>query len=210
MGCAAGEQSRSAPGQRWRADFARAVCALAALLCAWHATAAPSDPISVEAHREGEAVLIEAKASVRADVRVAWEVLTAYDRYTQFISELKSSRILARSGATAIVEQKGEVGFFLFHFPLEVVFSVTEQAPSGVTSRAISGTFREMTSVYELTQDGDRVRLTYRGRLVPAFRLPPLLGVPALRSAMEKQFTELVREIGRRAAIEGGDEKARQ
>jgi len=155
-------------------------------------------------------VLVEAKASVRADVRIAWEVLTAYDRYTEFISELKSSRILARSGATAIVEQKGETGFFLFHFPLEVVFSVTEQAPSGVTSRAISGTFREMTSVYELTQDGDRVHLTYRGRLVPAFRLPPLVGVPALRSAVEKQFTELVHEIDRRAAIERGDEKARQ
>jgi ribosome-associated toxin RatA of RatAB toxin-antitoxin module len=192
------------------ARIAPAVCALAALLCAWHTTAAPVDRISVEAHREGEAVLVEAKASVRADVRVAWQVLTAYDRYTEFIPELKSSRILARSGATAIVEQKGEAGFFFFHFPLEVVFAVTEQAPAGVTSRAISGTFREMTSAYELAEEGDRVRLTYHGRLVPAFRLPPLVGVPALRSAMEKQFTELVQEIGRRAAIEREDEKAPQ
>ncbi|PWT70548.1 MAG: hypothetical protein C5B46_09295 [Proteobacteria bacterium] len=191
-------------------ERARALCTLALTLYGLQAAAAAVDPVSVEARRDGEAVLVEARGSVQADLRLAWDVLTAYERYPAFISELKSSRILARSGATAIVEQKGEAGFFLFHFPIEVVFSVTEEAPSAVRSRAISGTFREMTGIYELTEDGDRVRLTYRGRMVPSFRLPPLVGVPALRSAVQKQFTALVEEIGRRATQKGGRDEARQ
>jgi len=35
---------------------------------------------------------------------------------------------------------------------------------------------------------------------VPAFRLPPLIGVPALRAAVERQFVALAREIRRVAS----------
>lgn len=155
----------------------------------------------VEARRDGEAVMVEARARVKADVETAWDVLTAYDRYAEFIPDLKSSEILARSGAIAIVHQKGEAGFFLFHFPMEVTFSVTERPPTGISSRAISGTFKEMTSAYTLAQDDGGVRLTYSGRLVPDFRLPPLIGTAAVKAAVEKQFGALVKEIQRRAAL---------
>ena len=153
-------------------------------------------------------MVVEARGRVHADIRLAWDVLTAYDRYADFIPELKSSRIVSRVGTTVIVEQKGEVGFFLFHFPMEVVFSVTEQAPSAVTSHAISGTFREMSGAYELIEDGDCLLLTYRGRLIPSFHLPPLVGVPALRAEVERQFTALVGEIRRRAALGSAPGKA--
>jgi len=45
------------------------------------------------------------------------------------------------------------------------------------------------------------VRLDYSGRLVPEFRLPPLIGTAAVKVAVEKQFGALVREIQRRAAL---------
>jgi len=157
--------------------------------------------LKVEARRDGDAVVVQARARVRADVGTAWAVLTAYDRYAEFIPDLKSSEILARAGDTLIVHQKGEVGFFLFHFPMEVTFSVTEQPPTGINSRAISGTFKEMTSAYTLAQDEDSVHLTYSGRLVPDFRLPPLIGTAAVKAAVEKQFGALVKEIQRRAAL---------
>jgi hypothetical protein len=35
---------------------------------------------------------------------------------------------------------------------------------------------------------------------VPAFRLPPLIGLPALRASVERQFGALVREVERRSA----------
>jgi len=190
-------------------DWLRQVSAVVLAVVSWHCVAALAGPIEVKARREGEAVLVEASAQVHADPQVAWEVLTAYDRYAEFVPDLKSSRVLARAGDTTIVEQKGEARFLVFHFPLEVVLAVTEQPPHSVSARAISGNFREMTGVYQLTADGDSLRLTYTGRLVPAFRLLPLIGVPALRAAVERQFTALVREIGRRAAIDGSPAEAR-
>jgi ribosome-associated toxin RatA of RatAB toxin-antitoxin module len=155
---------------------------------------------SVRAWRDHDAIIVQAHAELHAPLQTAWRVLTDYGRYAAFIPDLKSSRVLSRSGNTAIVEQKGEAGFFFFHFPLEVTFTVTELPDNSVSSRAIAGTFKEMTGNYELTERDGMVRFTYNGRIVPAFNLPPLVGVPALRAAVERQFLALAREIRRAAA----------
>jgi ribosome-associated toxin RatA of RatAB toxin-antitoxin module len=172
--------------------------AAAALLLLIGASAAAGQDIHVEARRDGDAVLVEARAQLKAEPHLAWEVLTGYDQYARFVPDLMSSAILARSGNTALVEQKGVAGFFLFRFPLEVRMAVTEQPYEQVAARAISGTFKEMTGLYRLDPDGEELRFTYSGRLVPAFRLPPLIGTTAVRIAVEKQFAALVREILRR------------
>lgn len=171
---------------------------LAALLLLAAAGTASGQSIKVEAHREGEAVVVEARAQFKADIQLAWEVLTGYDQYARFVPDLRSSEILARAGNTAIVEQRGVAGFFLFRFPLEVRLAVTEQPYEQVSAQAISGNFKEMSGLYRLIAEGDELHFTYSGRLVPAFGLPPLLGTTAVRVAVERQFTALVREIVRR------------
>jgi hypothetical protein len=175
-------------------------CPVAILLLSCLPAVSGAGDSTVEARRDGDAVLVEAVAQVAGDLDTAWEVLTGYDRYAEFIPDLKSSRIVARVGSTAIVEQTGEAGFFLFHFPLEVTFSVTEQPRFAISSRAISGTFTEMTGRYLLVPDGTTLRLSYSGRLVPEFKLPPLIGTVAVKAAVQKQFSALVQEIERRAA----------
>ena len=175
---------------------------LSSLSILWQVCATAADAReSVRAWREDDVVMVRAEALVEAPLQTAWRVLTDYAQYPQFIPDLKSSRVLARSGNTAIVEQRGEAGFFFYHFPLEVTFSVTEIPGNTVSSRAISGTFREMIGTYVLTETRAGVRLVYTGRLVPSFTLPPLVGVPAVRAAVERQFLALAREIRRVAKI---------
>jgi ribosome-associated toxin RatA of RatAB toxin-antitoxin module len=154
--------------------------------------------VVVDARRDGDAVLVEAHSYLNAQRQTAWEVLTDYEHYPQFVPDLTSSQVLVRSGNTLIVEQKGVAGFFLFHFPLEVRLLVTEYPFEQVTSSAIGGNFKDTTGAYQLIVEGERLRVTYTGRLIPTFRLPPFLGVTAIRIAVEKQFTGLVREIQRR------------
>jgi ribosome-associated toxin RatA of RatAB toxin-antitoxin module len=186
--------------------YARCRALLIASLClVWQTIVIAADTHdSVRAWRDDDAVIVQAQAELDASLQTAWRVLTDYEHYADFIPDLKSSRVLARAGNTAIVEQKGEAGFFFYHFPLEVTFSVTEVPGNSVSSRAISGTFREMLGSYVLTGISNGVRLVYTGRLVPAFRLPPLIGVAAVRAAVERQFMALAREI-RRVAKESAD-----
>jgi ribosome-associated toxin RatA of RatAB toxin-antitoxin module len=151
----------------------------------------------VDARRDGDAVVVRASAVLTTAVAQAWRVLTDYDRYAQFVPDLRSSRVVARNGNVAIVDQKGEAGFFLYRYPVEVRLEVTEVPIERVSSRALAGNFKEMVGIYELSPEGEAVRFLYSGRLVPSFRLPPLIGVAAVRSAAEKEFTALVREIHR-------------
>jgi hypothetical protein len=171
-----------------------ALWAFVAVPLAW------ADPARVTARRDGDAVIVEAQARLRAPLRLIWEVLTGYERYAEFVPDLQSSRVLSRDHDSALVEQRGTAGFFLFRFPLEVRLAVTELPFERVTCEAVAGNFKELSGVYELSADGDFVRFGYHGRLVPAFRLPPLIGMAALRGSVERQFGALVDEVERRAA----------
>jgi len=162
---------------------------------------AHGDDISVKASREGNVVMVEAQAQFKADARLAWGVLTAYDQYAEFVPDLEWSRVLVRSGHTAIIEQRGTVGYLFFHFPLEVRLAVTETPFERVTSYAMSGDVKEMTGTYELLPEGPMLKLVYNGRIVPAFQLPPFVGMAMLRRSVEQRFRALVTEIRRREEL---------
>ena len=178
-----------------------AACALFGLLAT---ASAGADAVRVSARRDGDAVIVEAQARLRAPLPLIWEVLTGYERYAEFVPDMQASRVLSRDRDAALVEQRGTAGFFLYRFPVEVQLAVTEVPFERVTCRAVAGNFKELTGVYELSAEADAMRLVYRGRLVPAFRLPPLVGLPALRASVERQFGALVAEIERRNAASSG------
>jgi hypothetical protein len=57
-----------------------------------------------------------------------------------------------------------------------------------------------MTGRYELAQNGAALRVSYAGRLVPDFALPPVIGTIAVRWSVERQFTAMIAEIERQSA----------
>ena len=161
---------------------------------------AAGETVSVHAERRDGAFFVEAVAEFPADPRVAWQVLTDYDRYAEFIPDLRSSRVVGRSGAGTIVDQRGQAGFLFIRIPLEVRYLVEETPYRTVRSHAIGGDFREMDGAYDIAPVPGGLRLTYSGRLVPGFMMPPLFGTTAVRLSVERQFGAMVREIVRRDA----------
>jgi ribosome-associated toxin RatA of RatAB toxin-antitoxin module len=197
-------ESRRDPGAARTGSLRRALsalrrAALAGLLLAPGAYAAPAE-IVVETTRQGDAYVVRARGDVDADAALAWRVLTEYDRYPAFVPDLHSSRVVSRGPDGVVVEQRGEMRFLWVRFPLEVRYQVQERPPSIVESRATSGSFREMTGRYELAQNGAALRVSYAGRLVPDFALPPVIGTIAVRWSVERQFTAMIAEIERQSA----------
>jgi len=154
----------------------------------------------VEAHRDGEAIVVSAVAEVAGDRRVAWEVLTGYERYPEFVPDLRSTRVTGRSERAASLEQRGTAGWLFYRVNVFVALSVVEEPFERVHSVSTGGDFREFSGTYRLLSTADGIRLEYSGRMVPAFRLPPLIGLPALRAMVGRQFEGMVREIERRSA----------
>jgi ribosome-associated toxin RatA of RatAB toxin-antitoxin module len=181
--------------------------AVAFLAAAYAAPGSAADDLSIEAERRGDGIEIHARALIAAPVALVWQVLTDYERLPGFIPGLAKSLIRERQGNRLVVEQTGEARFLMFSFPIEVRYEVVESPPSAISSRAIGGNLRRMNGRYALqpapaTAEGGQgaVMLRYDGEMEPSFDVPPFVGLVAVRSMVEQQFTAMVAEIERRAA----------
>ncbi|MCX7154752.1 MAG: SRPBCC family protein [Proteobacteria bacterium] len=155
--------------------------------------------VSIETTRQGDFFLVDASVDLQSDVRIVWQVLSDYDRLAQFIPDMKSSRVVERNAEGPVVEQLGEYSFLFFSQPIEVRLQVVETPPHRIVSRAVAGSFREMTGSYDLSPISGGVRLRYAGRMNPKFDVPPFFGTVAVRAVAEKQFRGMVDEILRRS-----------
>jgi ribosome-associated toxin RatA of RatAB toxin-antitoxin module len=182
--------------QPWSISYLVAVL-LAVQVAPGHA----AEDLSVEAERRGERVEVRARALVAAPATVVWEVLTDYEHLPRFIPGIAKSVVRSRDGGRLLIEQSGKARFLIFSFPIEVRLEVTERPPQSISSRAVAGNVRRMTGRYEIQPDAEHgtVLLRYVGEIEPDFKLPPLIGVAALRSSATEQFTAMVAEIERRA-----------
>lgn len=177
------------------------LCRFSALLVLI-ACAAPvaAQTIALETYRRGDAVTVYAEVELAVDAKLAWDVLSDYDHLSHFIPDMSVSRVLSRTGDTALVEQKGEFGFLFFHQPVELRLEIVETPRKTIVARAVGGSFREMSGRYDLEDLGGRVKIAYTGRFVPDFALPPFLGVVAIRHTAATQLSAMVDEILRRDA----------
>jgi carbon monoxide dehydrogenase subunit G len=183
-----------------------AVRALGALLLAlaapWALSAALVD---VKTSHAGDLVEVRAHASIAAPLDVVWGTLTDYERLPQFIPGLKTSKVIARNGATTTVQQSGEARFFFLSVPIDVTLESTENPPT-IEVRRVSGNLKQLQGRYEteVSADGAQVQLRWVGSVAPENGLPPLVGEAMMRRSIRQQFTGMVREIERREAARQG------
>lgn len=162
------------------------------------AACASAQNVQVTVTRDGDWVAVLASAEVPVDAQIVWEVLTDYDHYSEFIPDMSGSRIASRGDDGLVVEFKGEFRFLFFSQPMESRLAVVLHPRSRVEARSLSGSFRDLSSIYELREVPGAVQLVYSGRFIPEFSPPPLIGAMVVRLSMEKQFAALVAEMVRR------------
>ncbi len=174
-----------------------AIAAMLAIAPALPAAAAAT--IAVESERDGDVVNIHARAVLNADVATAWRVLTDYDRYAEFIPDLRMSRVVARRGSMVTVEQSGDA-VWLIKLPLDITFEIDETPPGRLESRAVAGSLRSLVSSYALTPANLGTRLEYNGHVVPGFALFGKIEQTAVERNVARQFQALADEIERQSA----------
>lgn len=181
--------------------FQRLACALlCALTVCWVPSAATAAGVQVQATRNGDGFEVSASGELDASLEIAWEVLTDYDRLSEFIPGMHSSKVVSREGDRVLVDQRGEAGLLFFHFPIEVRLAIVETRPERIESRAVSGNFKELRGAYRLESEGGRLRLSYEGRFTPDFDIPSFIGTMVVRHTLEQRFGAMLGEIERRQA----------
>ena len=96
---------------------------------------------------------------------------------------MSSSRTVSRTGAEAVVEQKGSAALGPFRQRFTVLLAVREEMNQSISASGIDGDFRCFKSRYEIVPLGlQRARIVYQATLVPGMPIPPIIGLLAMRS----------------------------
>ncbi|MBI2312380.1 MAG: SRPBCC family protein [Betaproteobacteria bacterium] len=134
------------------------------------------------------------------DPRLAWDVLTDYNRLAEFVPGLSASRIASAPGEPLLLEQKGEAGFLVFRFPVEVVLRVEERPHDRLRFILVRGNMKAMRGEWRVEKAGAGTRVSYDAELTPGFWVPPLIGPHIIRRNVKNQLEGVAREMLKRAA----------
>jgi uncharacterized protein YndB with AHSA1/START domain len=160
----------------------------------------PSD-IAVHLKKDGEKFVIDVEMPVQASPQAVWDVLTDYDHMARFMGNVQSSRITDRQGNSVTVAQRSGTEFGLLKLTFENVRQVELVPRREIRSRVISGDMKDSAYTTRLVSDGaGGTRIINHGEFVPTMWIPPLIGDAFLKSETRRQFSELRREMLRRAA----------
>lgn len=175
---------------------------LLAFAAAMARAAAPDagDEIVVRVEVVEDVIRIDAELTIPASAREVWDVLTDFEHAPRFISNVTSSKVLARNGNVVRVAQTGKAGFGPFRFEFKSTREVTLTPFEKLESRMIEGNMKRFRSTTELETVGNATRLTLHSESVPETLLLLNLGRSVIESETQEHYREIQREVLRRKA----------
>jgi ribosome-associated toxin RatA of RatAB toxin-antitoxin module len=162
-------------------------------------TAAQAQPIEVAVRMQAGTVVVDVTAKVAVRHEVAWAVLTDYEHMAEFLTALKASTVLARSGNSLEVAQTGQAKFGFLHFEFSTVRAVELDPEQEIRSRMIRGDFKSYEFSTRVTDDlPGTVKIVHHGEYMPNRWVPPVVGPAMIQSETHKQYTEFIAEMLKR------------
>jgi ribosome-associated toxin RatA of RatAB toxin-antitoxin module len=154
--------------------------------------------------RSGSSFQVRATIDADASAELCYAVLADFDRLSDFIPGMQSSRIVSPPGEPLLLRQVGRTKVAISEYTFDVTLAVAVDPPREITFRRVAGNFRRMDGGWRVSGDMARCRIDYRADIEPGFWVPPLVGPLIMRSQVARQIEGLESEIARRARLAEG------
>jgi len=162
----------------------------------------PDNEIRITIENTGQMNVLDVSVSVLATPQQAWAVLTDWDNLASFITNIKASRIIARSSDTVRVKQTVRANIWPFSFDIELDREIELFPYERMQFRLLDGDFDKMEGSVRLVADPMGSRIISHIESIPRFWIPPLIGPIIIERETRNQFRQIIDEIARRAAAE--------
>ena len=172
---------------------------------AWAATPDAGNEIAVRVEIQDEVVRIEAEATIPASAREVWDVLTDFENLPRFVSNITSSKVLARNGNVVRVAQTGKAGFAPFTFEFQSVRELTLTPFERFESRMVEGNMKRFHGTTRLESVAGVTRIRYNSEAVPDTVLPLGPARSTIVSETREHYQEISREVLRRKGGASGN-----
>ena len=141
---------------------------------------------------------VVSSGEVHAAPAAVWKILTNYERMPEFVPDLKTTRVLSRSGNRVVLEQYGVARFLFLSRAIQLVVQATEEPMGAIDIELVSGDMKVYNCRWELvpTENGG-TRILYTGKLVPKFYVPGMLGSNIIRADILRMMGAVLERLDR-------------
>jgi Polyketide cyclase / dehydrase and lipid transport len=179
--------------------LARRRCLCAAAVAGLMLPAAAQE-VTAKVERHGDKIVVDVTARVAAPLATTWAVLVDYDHMADYMSNLKTSKVLRRQGNQLEVSQSGETKVAFVRFAFASVRLIELLPMKEIRSQLVSGDFKSFDTLTQLAEVGAETHITYHGEYVPTSWVPPLIGPGVIGGETKRQYGQLLAEAMRRHA----------
>ena len=174
------------------------------------AQAPQGNEIQITIEKIGHVNVVDVSVSVLATPQETWAVLTDWDNLTSFMTNIKASHVVARSGDTVRVKQTVRANVWPFSFDIELDREIELFPYERMQFRLLDGDFAKMEGTVRLVADPTGTRILSHVESIPKFWIPPLIGPMIMERETRDQFRQIIDEIARRnATVPTADDSAR-
>ncbi|MBI4714916.1 MAG: SRPBCC family protein [Nitrospirae bacterium] len=149
---------------------------------------------------------IEARIRIEAPPSAVWNVLTDYNRLSEFIPDLLVSRVVGEDGGDPILYQQGKVRVLFYIFRGSVTLRVHEEFSRLLTFSQTTGDFEYFRGDWRFVplDDGKVTELIYTLWAQPRFYAPQWLVEMMLKRDIPKRLFALKERVLRESPPVGG------
>jgi ribosome-associated toxin RatA of RatAB toxin-antitoxin module len=108
-----------------------------------------------------------ARVMANGSVDTAWDVLTDYNHFANFLPSVESSKLIESNGSQKKFEQVNVVRVFLFTRRERVVIATSEDYPDKISFDLAQGNLKSLQGVWSITKAGNQVMITHQVSVNP-------------------------------------------
>ncbi|MGD1918543.1 MAG: SRPBCC family protein [Pleurocapsa sp.] len=176
----------------------------------------PVDILPLEqrvALRNGEVIFLGKKGEytcrilTNSSIEDAWQVLTDYENFSEFLPGVKSSELIEQKGDRTVFEQVNKVKTFVFSIEARLQIANTETYPQQIAFEAIDGDIKTLKGKWTLepvspypSAPADQVLLTHKVMVEPNKSLSDEIFFKIYENRLQETVAAIKQETEKRSS----------
>jgi ribosome-associated toxin RatA of RatAB toxin-antitoxin module len=147
----------------------------------------------------GKVYQIASSGEVAASPATVWRILTDYNHMADYVPDLKSARVVSRTGDKVLLEQHGAARLLFFSKDIRIVVEVHEQSPNKIDVSLVDGDMKVYRCSWELDPLGATggTRVLYKATIEPKFYVPGVVGTSLVRKDIARMMKAVLARLDR-------------
>ena len=134
------------------------------------------------------------------NINTAWEVLTDYNNFRNFLPNVSASRIVKSNGDRKIFEQVNKVDLFFYTQEYTVQIESSEVKPQKITFKLYKGDLKHLSGSWQIKKiNANKIMVIHTVDVVPKTTTEKAFFYGIYESSIEKTLAAIATEVTKRS-----------